>query len=106
MQYAETPIKDDKDCPSCMKCIHNECSRIECLSHCDCGPMFVCRDNKCAPEKCFKDYECGWNMRCFKGSCFNKPPKQFVNPTIVCKRDEDCNLNQNFNGRCLKVYLS
>ena len=86
-----------------MKCINHECSRIDCTSQSDCGPRFVCLENKCSPEKCFKDYECGWNMRCFKGSCFHKYPNSFINPTRLCKKDEDCESHQNFNATCLKV---
>ena len=88
-----------------MRCINSACARIECNSNTDCGPMYVCSEGQCSPEKCFKDYECGLNGRCFKHSCYPKPPKNFNNPLALCKKDDDCELNQNFEAKCLKVLV-
>ena len=103
MYKNSSECNDNDDCPSSMRCINNACARFYCNSKADCGPMYVCSDDKCAPEKCFKDYECGLNGKCFLGSCYPKPPNNFNNPFVLCKKDEDCELNQNFGGKCLMV---
>ena len=94
----------DKDCPSCMRCSKGNCESIQCTDSGDCGSMFDCNhQGHCTPKLCFNDYECGVFSRCYKGSCYPKPPADLTSLGELCKKDKDCISSEGFKGRCLKA---